>query len=250
MITPAQVIFFAYLVLIFLIGVVASYFTEKTPVDFYIANRRVGAIVLGLSLVATVLSAFTILGIGATASQTGIGIFSFLGIAAILYPLVFGTVGVTLCLIGEANEIVTPSEYIRERYQSPIAGLVYLLVTGVFGIAMIVGQLRGGGIALDSLLGIPYWQAVLYMAGFMLVYIHIAGYRGVLWSDSIQAGVILFSLVGIFFYVLFGLDVSAIAEDALAVKPDLFDYTGPLGIWTPLMVYSGSFWNLTGNERK
>jgi SSS family solute:Na+ symporter len=234
--TTAQVVFAAYLVGVLLIGVYASRFTEHTPTDFYIANRSVGTVVLALTLAATVLSAFTVFGIGADTSAGGLGTFSFLAIAAVLYTLFFSTVGVALAEIGREHDIVTPSEYIRERYDSPLAGTVYLVVTGIFMTALVAGQLIGGGVALDVLLDIPYRPAVLLMAGFMLVYIHIAGYRGVIWSDAVQSTVLFVVLAAVVGYVVFSLDSTAIAQDATAETEGLFELAGPADVWSPLFL--------------
>ena len=55
--TVAQLVFGIYLLFVLLVGVYAARFTEHTPADFYIADRSTGTVVLGLTLVATVLSA-------------------------------------------------------------------------------------------------------------------------------------------------------------------------------------------------
>lgn len=239
-ITIAQGVFALYLLFVLLVGVYASRFTEHTPADFYLADRTVGTVVLGLTLVATVLSAFTVFGIGATTTGTGLGVFSFLALAAVFYTLVFGTVGVTLFEIGREMDVVTPSEYVRERYDSPALGVVYLVVTAIFMTAMIAGQLIGGGVALDALLDVPYLQAILLMAGFMVVYIHIAGYRGVVWSDAIQSTVLVSVLAGVVLYVMFGLDSDAVAQEAFEATPGLFEMVGPAGTWTPLAVITAA----------
>ena len=239
-ITIAQTVFFLYLGLVLLIGVIASRYTEATPTDFYLADRTVGTLVLGMTFVATVLSAFTVFGIGENAVTTGLGNFTFLAIAAVGYTLVFATVGVTLYRVGRDMDVVTPSEYIRERYESRGLGVLYLCVTGLFMIALIAGQLIGGGVALDALLGIPYPTAILLMAVFMLVYIHIAGYRGVIWSDTVQSIVLFGSLGGVVAYVMFIRDSDAIAADAAEVTEGLFSLAGPLDAWTPLFIMSAA----------
>lgn len=235
-VTTAQLVFGAYLVGVLLIGVYASRFTRHTPSDFYLADRTVGTVLLALTLAATVLSAFTVFGIGADTSTAGLGTFSFLAIAAVLYTLFFATVGVALVDIGRKRDIVTPSEYVRERYDSPLLGVLYLCVTGIFLVALVAGQLIGGGVALDVLLDIPYLPAVLLMAVFMLVYIHIAGYRGVIWSDAVQSAVLFGVLAAVVGYVMFFLDGTAIAEDAVAETEGLFELAGPADVWSPLFV--------------
>lgn len=239
-VTLAQAVFLVYLFLVFLIGVYASRFTKYTPADFYLAERAVGSFVLGLTLAATVLSAFTVFGIGANTSQGGLGAFSFLALAGVFYTLFFSTVGVTLYRVGSRRDIVTPAEYIRERYESPLLGVVYLGVTGLFMLALLAGQLIGGGVALDALLGIPYTWAILLMAAFMIVYIHIAGYRGVIWSDAVQSAVLFTILASVVAYVMFARDSNDIAETAIQETPGLFDVLGPAELWTPLFVITAA----------
>lgn len=240
MLTAAQAVFAIYLLLVLGVGVVASRFTEHTPADFYLADRNVGTAVLGLTFVATVLSSFTVFGVGENAVITGIGTVSFLFIAAVFYTLVFATVGVTLYRVGSTMGVVTPSEYIRERYDSPALAVCYLVVTGIFMTAIIAAQLIGGGIALDAMMDIPYTTAVLLMAIFMLVYIHIAGYRGVIWSDTLQSIVLFGALGGVVAYVMFGRDSTAVATEASTVVDGLFSLAGPLETWTPLLVITAA----------
>lgn len=239
-VTIEQGVFALYLLFVLLVGVYAAKFTKRTPADFYLAGRTVGTSILGLTLVATVLSAFTVFGIGSITVATGLGAFSFLALAAVFYTLLFSTVGVTLFEIGQEMNVVTPSEYVRERYDSPALSLVYLGVTGVFMTSLVAGQLIGGGVALDTLVGIPYLQAVLAMAGFMILYIHIAGYRGVIWSDAIQSIVLFSVLAGVVLYVLFVLDSTTIAQNASESLPGLFESVGPVGAWSPLAVLTAA----------
>lgn len=234
--TIAQGVFAAYLVLVLLVGVVAARYTEHTPDDFYLADRTVGTLILGLTFVATILSAFTVLGIGGIVFATGPGAFPYLATAAVFYTLIFATVGIALYDVGSKMNVVTPSEYLRERYESPGLGVLYLAVTGIFMIALITGQLTGGGVVLDALLGIPYELAIVLMAGFMLVYIHIAGYRGVIWSDTLQSVVLFGSLGSVVGYVMFFRDANAMATEAEVVTEGILSLVGPLGMWTPLFI--------------
>lgn len=78
-----------YLLGMLAVGVYAGRLTEHTPSDYYLADRTLGSVVLAFTLMATVLSSFTFFGVGAAASGTGFGIYSFLGLAAPLYALLF-----------------------------------------------------------------------------------------------------------------------------------------------------------------
>lgn len=235
-VTIEQGIFVAYLLVVLFVGVIASRYTRRTPGDFYLADRTVGTFILGLTFVATILSAFTVLGIGGNVFITGPGTFSFLAIAAVFYTIVFATVGVTLYQVGQEMDVVTPSEYIRKRYDSTGLGFLYLAVTGIFMVSLITAQLNGGGVILDALLDIPYELAIVLMAAFMLVYIHIAGYRGVIWSDTLQSIVLFGTLGGIVAYVMFFMDPNAMAADAAEITEGMLSLVGPIGVWTPLFV--------------
>ncbi len=235
-VTTEQGIFALYLLLVLLVGVAAARFTEHTPDDFYLADRTVGTYILGLTFVATVLSAFTVLGIGGNVYTTGPGTFSFLAIAAVFYTVVFATVGVTLYEVGRDMNVVTPSEYIRRRYESPELGVLYLAVTGIFMVGLIAAQLEGGGVILDSLMGIPYELAIVLMAAFMLVYIHIAGYRGVIWSDTLQAIVLFGTLGGVTAYVMGTMEPNALATEAAGQAEGILTLGGQVGAWTPIFI--------------
>lgn len=236
----AQSIFLVYLVLVLLVGVVASRFTRHTPADYYIADRTVGTLILGMTFVATVLSSFTVFGIGEMSVQTGLGVFSFLAIAAVFYTLVFATVGVTLYSVGSEMGVVTPSEYIRERYANPGLGVLYLLVTGIFMIALIAGQIVGVGVAVQALMGISYPVAIVSMTAFMIVYIHIAGYRGVIWSDTLQSIILFGALGGVVAFVMFGQDANTIATEASAVSEGILSLSGTVDLWTPLFIMTAA----------
>lgn len=239
-VTTAQAIFAIYLLFVMGIGVYAARFTEHTPSDFYIADRRVGTAILGLTITATVLSSFTVFGIGAQTVGTGLGAFSFLAIAGVFYTIMFATLGVALFKIGKDRGIVTPSEYVRERYDNSSVGTVYLVVTGIFMIALIAGQLLGAGVALDALVGIPFIYALIAMGIFMIIYIHIAGYRGVIWSDAVQAIVLFGVLAGVFLYVIVVMDSTSIAHEAMSVTPEIFQLAGPVGAWTPVVIMTAA----------
>lgn len=235
-VTLEQGIFGLYLLVVLIVGIVAARYTERTPGDFYLADRTVGTVVLGLTFTATVLSAFTVQGIGANVFASGPGTFTFLAIAAVLYTVVFATVGVVLYRVGRSMDVVTPSEYIRQRYESPALGVLYLAVTGLFMLALITAQLLGGGVILDALLDIPYELAIVLMAGFMLVYIHIAGYRGVIWSDTLQAVVLFGTLGGIVAYIMATMDPNSLATGAAVETEGILSFAGPIELWTPLFV--------------
>lgn len=220
------------------VGIYAGRLTEHTPTDYYLADRTLGTVVLAFTLMATVLSSFTFFGVGAAASGTGFGIYAFLGLAAPFYALLFVIVGVPLYRLGLVRDVLTPSEYLRNRYESDTVSVIYILVAGVFLIAFIATQIIGGSVALEALVGVPYPVAIGLIATLMAIYIHLAGMRGVVWSDLIQ-GIILFTVMfGMFLYVNATVGAGEVISRVVADNPDIFTLRGPASVWTPKYILS------------
>lgn len=234
--TTPQFVFVAYLLVVLGVGVYAARFTELTPADFYVADRGVGTIVLLMTIVATIMSSFTIFGLASFSVGTGLGVFSFLMLAQISYAVVFGTVGVSLYSVGKRLGVLTPSEYVRERYDSPMLATVYLAVCSVFMIGYVAGQLIGGGVALETIADIPFVWGIVGMGTFMILYTHIAGYRGVVWSDTLQSIMIAGIIFLTFVLVLATFGGDALAEGAMDATAGIFTNAGPFDTWTPLYV--------------
>jgi SSS family solute:Na+ symporter len=238
MVNVALVVLAVYMIAMMGVGIYAARFTEDDPTDYYVADKKVGTLVLTFTLLATVLSSWTFFGVGATASGTGLGVFVFLGVAAPFYGLMFAVIGRKFNRVGRIRDILTPSEYIRDRYESNAVALVYLVVSIIFLTAFICAQIVGGGVALEVLVDIPYVWSIGAIAVFMAIYIHIAGFRGVIWSDLIQGAVLSLVLLGMFLWVNGSVGGDQIVQQATAESPDLFTLLGPAGLWTPAFLLS------------
>jgi|APHM01.1.fsa_nt_gi Na+/proline symporter len=221
------------------VGGYAARRTEYNPADYYIANRGLGTIVLTFTLVATIFSAWTFFGVGAAARGSGAGVFGFVALTAPLYALFFGLIGTRVNRLGTKLDVLTPVEYLEKRYESPLVGIIYLLISIVFLTAFVATQIIGGAIALDLLLNLPYRAAVLLIGTFMLIYIHIAGMRGVAWSDLIQGTVMLITLAGAFGFVLVTVGGDDVVSRVTAASSGaVFTLPGPTGTWTPIYILS------------
>lgn len=237
--TLTTVVVGLYFLLTLGVGVYAARRTEYRPTDYYVAGRGLGTVVLTFTLLATVLSAWTFFGIGAQARGTGAGVFAFVALTAPLYAIFFGVFGTRINRLGRRLDVLTPVEYLEERYRSATVGVTYLLISLVFLTAFVATQVIGGAIALDLLLDVPYEAAVVLIGVFMLVYIHIAGMRGVAWSDLMQGVVLFATLAGAFVLVLVTVGTDGIVSDVTATgSTEVFGLPGPTGTWTPAFVLS------------
>jgi SSS family solute:Na+ symporter len=240
------VVFAVYMVGVLLIGVWASRYTEETPNSFYLADRRLGVVVLLFTLAATIMSSFTFFGIGATARGTGLGLSGLIAIHMILFALIFTTLGVKVHRVGDRYGYATPSEYLRNRFDNGVVPVVYVVLTtlGLIGFATI--QIIGGGVALNVLMDLPYVWSIVLIAAFMAIYIHISGMTGVAWSDTMQGAIMFLSLVAAFIGILVIVGPATLVQNVQNNSPDLFTMAGPVGAWVPKFTVSFSIFFAIG----
>jgi SSS family solute:Na+ symporter len=244
--TVATAVFVVYMLGVLGIGIYASRFTQLDPSDYYLADRRIGTLVLLFTLMATIVSSFAFFGIGAASSATGLGVFSFIGLEVTLFALVFATLGLTINRVGREHDIITPSEYLDQRYESPATSGLYLAISFVALLGFVTAQITGGAIALDVLLDVPFEWGAVAIAVFMAVYIHIAGMRGVIWSDLVQGAVIVATLVLLMIAVLIIIGPAELLSGVQGAAPPLLSYEGPIGLWTPRYVLSFALFFVVG----
>jgi len=239
-------VFAVYMLGVLGIGVYASRFTERTPSDFYLAGRRVGTIVLLFTLMATIVSSFAFFGIGAASSATGLGIFSFIGLEVTLFALVFATLGLTINRVGRKHDIIEPTEYLGERFESNGVSGLYLIISFMALIGFVTAQITGGAIALDVLLEIPFEWGAIAITIFMAVYLHISGMRGVIWSDVVQGVVIVATLVLLMIGMLIVIGPGQLLSGVQEASAGLLSYQGPFGVWSPRYVLSFAIFFVVG----
>lgn len=233
--TTYLAVFVLYMLGVIGIGLYAWKITDKTPDDYYIADRGLGTVILSFTLLATVMSAWTFFGLGAMGYGTGLGVFMFIGLASILWALMFSTFGERVNKVGRNSSLLTPVEYLKERYGSHAAGLVYLSAAVIFLTVFVATQIVGGGVAVEILLDIPYEWAVVSITAVMAIYLHLAGMTGVAWTDTLQGIFMAVVLVGTFVAVLLLTGSSALVQQTAAAN---FQLPGPAGVWSSKFIVS------------
>ncbi|MFD1642888.1 sodium:solute symporter family protein [Halohasta litorea] len=188
-----------YLVLALGIGLVAYRVTENVAEDYYLANRSIGTLVLLFTTFATLLSAFTFFGGPNLAYARGPEWILVMGVMdGVLFAILWYLIGYKQWLIGQQEGYVTLSEMLGDRFGSTrLRGLVAgISLFWLFPYVML--QQMGAGEALTGLTGgaIPYWAGAALITAFMILYVVIAGMRGVAWTDTIQ-GLFMLSVVWI-----------------------------------------------------
>src|ERR1700683_5212661 len=123
------VVIFIYLAIVAFIGLVAYKKSRANTEDFFLANRTIGPMVFFLSLFATNMTAFAILGSSGQAYRQGIGIYGLMASSsALVIPLTIFFIGTRLWALGKRFGHQTQVSYFRDRWECDAIGtLVFAL---------------------------------------------------------------------------------------------------------------------------
>ncbi len=175
---------------------------ENTLRDFYLAGNGIGFVVLLLTLYATQYSGNTLFGFSGKAYRVGypwIVSVHFMTAIVVFYLLL----APQLYPLAKRHGFITPTDFLRHRFQSPALSLLGAVVMIVAISNFLLAQLMAMGNALEGLVGAEpttvYVVGVILLALVIVVYETLGGFRAVAWTDAIQ-GFVLF--VGFFLLIV------------------------------------------------
>ena len=112
------VVIFIYLAVIATIGFVAFQKGRDNTEDFFLASRTLGSMVFFLSLFATNMTAFAILGSSGLAYRRGIGIYGLMASSSgFVIPLTIFFIGTRLWALGKRFGHQTQVQFFRDRWE-------------------------------------------------------------------------------------------------------------------------------------
>ncbi|XP_060075307.1 sodium-coupled monocarboxylate transporter 1-like isoform X1 [Ylistrum balloti] len=157
--------------------------------DFLLAGGNMSAIPVALSLLASFMSAITLLGTPAEMYNyttiywwIGLGYFFTIGAAAHIYVPVFYRLRVT-----------SAYQYLEMRFGRPTRSLISV----VYVIQMVLYMsivLYAPSLAMNAVTGFTLWGSVWAVGLVCIFYTTIGGMKAVLWTDTFQVGVMLAGL--------------------------------------------------------
>src|ERR1700712_5923805 len=119
---PAITIF-VYLAVVLYIGIFAFRKGKGTGEDFFLASRSIGPVVFFLSLFATNMTAFAIIGSSGMAYKTGVGVFGMMATSsALVIPLTLFFIGTRLWALGKRFGHMTQVSFFRDRWECSETG--------------------------------------------------------------------------------------------------------------------------------
>jgi SSS family transporter len=215
------------IVVVYLVYVVVDGIRKSKDTDsiagYFVANRSLAWWVVGLSVMATQLSAVTMIG------TTGQGATDGLRFVQIYFglPLAMVILGVTLVPLLHGSGVYTAYEYLERRFDPKtrsLTALLFLLSRG-----MSCGTIMAApAVVFSAIFGIPLLWAVTLIGVPTVLYTMVGGVQAVAWADVKQMVLIVVALVAIMLVLLFQMPVSP--DEALRIagatgRLDAFDFS-------------------------
>src|SRR5436305_10548419 len=178
-----------YLVIIGCMGSVAYQRSKNNTEDFCLASRSVGSIVFFLSLFATNMTAFAILGSSGLAYRRGIGVYGLMASSSgFIIPLTLLVIGTRLWGLGKRFGHMTQVSYFRDRWECSGIGTFIFLLTAAMLIPYLIISITGGGTILEELTHGKLHYAVGGAVVCLVVMgnVFFGGMRGAVWVNVFQ----------------------------------------------------------------
>jgi SSS family solute:Na+ symporter len=173
-----------------------GYRATKTAADYLVAGRNINPIVMALSYGATFISTSAIVGFGGVAANLGMGLLwlTFLNIFVGIY-IAFVFLGNPTRRMGHHLDAHTFPELLGKRFQSRalqvIGGLIIFLFMPLYAMAVIIG----GAEFIGPIFHIPFNAALYIFAFIVAAYVVAGGMKGVMFTDALQATIMLIGMV-------------------------------------------------------
>src|SRR5216684_3303482 len=183
------IVILAYLALIAVVGSVAYRRGRSNTEDFFLANRSVGEMVFFLSLFATNMTAFAILGSSGQAYRQGIGIYGLMASSSgLVIPLTIFFIGTRLWALGKRFGHQTQVAFFRDRWECSTIGTLIFILTVVMLVPYMIISIMGGGRVLNDISGgrVAYSLGCAIVALVVTVNVFFGGMRGTGWVNIFQ----------------------------------------------------------------
>jgi SSS family transporter len=228
-----------YTVLMFFIGWWGFGKSRPSMEDFFLGGRTLGLFVVLCTVWSTLFSAYSYIGLPGAYYRTGI---SFFGIAGniLLNALCMYLLGCRMWALGKKHGFINMTDLFAERYGSNWVCVIAMIISIGSLLPYIGLQIRGAGLTLQGVTQnvITFEMGLLYIVVVVGFYVILGGFRSVVWTDVVQALIMLVGMVGAMFLIATRVagGLGGVIEKAAALNPQLVSFPGPGGVWVPSMV--------------
>ncbi len=178
---------------------------KKNTEDYFLAGRSLAWWAVGASLIASNISAEQIIGQSGQGYAVGIAIAAYEWQAAIVLLIV----AKYFLPIFLRRGIYTMPQFLDQRYGHGVKTLMSFYWVALYTAVNLTTVLWLGGLAVNSLTGLPLLYSMGFLAAFSLLYSLYGGLKAVAWTDIIQVVIL---VVGGIIITLLALDYIAAAD--------------------------------------
>jgi len=204
---------------------------EFSSVDYFLAGKNQGWLVIGASLFASNIGSEIILGVSGAGARADMPMANF-EILASLVLILFGWVFVPFYL---RSGVYTMPEFLEKRYSKACRN--YLSVISVLAyIITKISLIIFAGALVFEVLGIPFWTGAIITVVATGLYTVLGGLKAVIYTDMVQAFVLILGTVVVAIFGLYHLGgwsgmIETIAQASLEPgKPKVDQF---FNLWRP-----------------
>lgn len=241
-------IIFAELIL-YLLGMllIGLYFAKRkfTQADYHLGGKRIVGWALALSERATGESAWLILGLTGFAYAKG---FSAIWIAlGCMLGIVVSWIFLAKKFRQEAERyhVFTYTEYLAKKHQKSENFIRWYssFIIIFFYIFYISAQFGGGGKVLNTTFGLPEIYGIFLSAIVVILYSMAGGFFAVVWTDAVQAIIMILTFIATPVFTLFYILKNKISLEPVFSNPDIFSFTsGMYGFTAGILIFNNLSW--------
>ncbi len=187
----------AYMAALLALGWLAARLA-RSPEDFFLAGRSLGAWVTAISSTAASESGWVVLGAVGMAYTGGVSAFWFAPGCLAGYLVNLYLVAPALRRESARTGALTLPDYLAFRYPSHAVSLRIASVTVILLClaGYVAAQMTATGKAMEAILGLPYRTGIILGGLVIVAYTFFGGFRAVSWTDFLQGLVMVLALVG------------------------------------------------------
>ena len=155
---------------------------QKNTEDYFLASKSLPWWAIGASLIAANISAEQIIGMSGSGFAIGLAIASYEWMAAITLLIV----GKYFLPIFLERGIYTMPQFLEQRYDSRVRTVMATFWLGVYVLVNLTSILWLGGLAVETVSGMPALFGMIFIAIFSIAYSLYGGLKAVAFTDIIQ----------------------------------------------------------------
>ena len=206
--------------------------SEFSAVDYFLAGKNQGWLVIGASLFASNIGSEIILGVSGAGARADMPMANF-EILASLVLILLGWVFVPFYL---RSGIYTMPEFLEKRYSSACRN--YLSVISVLAyIITKISLIIFAGALVFEVLGVPFWTGAIITVVGTGLYTVLGGLKAVIYTDMVQAFILILGTLVVTFFGLYQLGGWSGMADTIsqaAMEGDNPGFDQFFNLWRPM----------------